>query len=343
MGGDSRGHWADVSCARPRDCYVNKVFLERPDSTEVAMAVVHIDNYCSDEERRERIFAGDIFIYSPTKAAQELISHARQMIEEGFAPRDPEKAQYDMDVTDYAALLGRLKPAFIHHPRSKQLVAQIITSLGGNPNKTYFDVPKMRSSTSDAYLTTGIALAFPPHRDTWYSAPFFQINWWTPIYEITIDNGMAFYPRHFEEPIANNSEVYNYYRWNMTRAQAHLDLSGGGARVAPEAQAPVGDSPDARYVVPPGGLILFSAAQLHASLPNHSGRTRFSIDFRTIHFDEVLSGNGAKNIDSACTGTALRDFMRCTDHALLPEELVKPYDSGDQSDGILQYNATISV
>jgi hypothetical protein len=305
------------------------------------MAVVHIDSRCSDEERRERIFAGDIFIYSPTRESHELIAHARQIIEQGFAPRDPQKAQYDMEVADFAELLGHLKPSFIHHPRSKNLVAKIIESVGGNQNKTYFDVPKMRSSTSDDYLTTGIALAFPPHRDTWYSAPFFQVNWWTPIYEITIDNGMAFYPKYFDQPIENNSEVYNYYKWNLTRAKAHLDLSGGGARVAPQAQAPVNDTPDARYVVPPGGLILFSAAQLHASLPNNSGETRFSVDFRTVHYDDVVSGRGAKNIDSACTGTALRDFMRCADHALLPEALVAPYDSGEVEGGLVRYNATI--
>jgi hypothetical protein len=296
-----------------------------------------MDSKMGDGERRARLFAGDIFIYSPSEASRALVSHARQMIEEGFAPRDPEFAQFDMEVEDFAALLGGLKPSFIHHPQSKALVAQIIEGIGGDPGKTYFDVPKMRSSTSNDYLTSGIALAFPPHRDTWYSAPFFQINWWMPVYDITIDNGMAFYPHYFERPIANNSEVYNYYNWNKTRATAHLDLKGGKARTAPQAQVPVDDIADARYVVPPGGLILFSAAQLHASLPNYSGRTRYSIDFRTIHEDDVLEGAGAANVDSACTGTALRDFMRCTDYTRLPEAMVVPYDSGLVEEALLVY------
>jgi hypothetical protein len=298
------------------------------------MAVVHLDSKLPDDARRERLFAGDIFIYSPTEVTKEFVRHTRQIIEEGFAPRDPEYAQYDMSIPEYAELLGKLKPYYIHHPKSKELVAKIIADFGGDPNKVYFDVPKLRSSTSDDYLTTGIALAFPPHRDTWYSAPFCQLNWWTPIYEITIDNGMAFYPKYFDAPIANNSEVYDYYRWNATRATAHLDIDGKSAeRVAPAAQAPVTDSPDARYVVPPGGLILFSGAQLHASLPNHSGRTRFSVDFRTVHYDDVAQDRGVVNVDSASTGTALRDFLRCTDYARLPEELVKPYDSGTEGEG----------
>jgi hypothetical protein len=301
------------------------------------MAVVHLDSTLSDDARRERIFAGDIFIFSPTEHSKALIQHAREMIEDGFAPRDPEYAQFDMEVADFAALLGKLKPSFIHHPRSKKLVAQLIEELGGDPNKIYFDVPKMRSSTSDDYLTSGIALVFPPHRDTWYSAPFSQINYWTPIYPLAIDNGMVFYPKYFENGIKNNSEVYNYYNWNKTRATAHLDLKGSAARVAPEAKAPVDDAPDARYIVQPGGLIMFSGAQLHASLPNRSGRTRFSIDFRAVHLDDVTEHKGAPNVDSACTGTALRDFLRCTDYARLPEDLVQSYDSGVADDAMLVY------
>jgi len=302
------------------------------------MAVVHFDSKMPDSERRKRLFAGDIFIYSPTPHSQALTTHARAMIEEAFSPLDPEFAQFDMSVPDFASLLGRLKPSFIHHDRSKALVSDIIADVGGDKQQTYFDVPKMRSSTSDAYLTTGIALAFPPHRDTWYSAPFFQVNWWMPVYDITIDNGMAFYPHYFDRPIENNSSVYNYYNWNKTRATAHLDLKGSSERIAPQAQVPVDHIADARYVVPPGGLILFSGSQLHASLPNRSGRTRYSIDFRTIHMDDVLSGDGAPNVDSECTGTALRDFMRGADYEKLPEALVSRYDSGVSDDALLVYN-----
>ena len=305
------------------------------------MTVVHFDSAMSDDERRERIFRGEIFIYSPTKHSLQLVEHARGMIEEGFAPRDPEFAQYDMEVADFAALLGKLKPSFIHHPTSKDIVRGMMQDIGADPAKTYFDVPKMRSSTSDEYLTTGIALAFPPHRDTWYAGPFAQINYWTPIYPITSENGMAFHPRYFDRGIKNNSEVYNYYKWNKTRATAHLDLKGSAERIAPEAQESVGDYPDMRYITAPGGLILFSGAQLHASLPNNSGRTRYSVDFRTVHFDDIAAGKGAANVDNLSTGTALRDFLRGTDYVRLPEEMVTPYDSGDKEDALLVYEPVI--
>ena len=301
--------------------------------------IVHYDSPFTDDERRERLFRGEVFIYSPNRHTLALIEHARAMIEAAFGERDPELAQYDMEVADFAALLGKMKPAFIHHPRSKEILSALLHELGADTAKTYFDVPKMRSSTSDDYLTTGIAHAFPPHRDCWYAGPFSQINYWTPIYPLTPDNGMAFYPQYFDQAIENNSSVYNYYRWNKSRATAHLDLDGS-SRIAPEATGSVADAVQVRYVVPPGGLIVFAGAQLHQSLPNGSGRTRFSIDFRTVHFDDVADGRGVPNVDTASEGTALRDFLCAEGYDRLPEEMIAPYDSGHIEDGVLVYEGS---
>jgi hypothetical protein len=76
-----------------------------------------------------------------------------------------------------------------------------------------------------------------------------------------------------------------------------------------------------------GGLLLFSGAQLHSSVPNTSGKTRFSIDFRTVHGGDVASRIGAPNVDSACTGSSLRNFFRVSDFAKLTEELIRPREN----------------
>jgi hypothetical protein len=61
---------------------------------------------------------------------------------------------------------------------------------------------------------------------------------------------------------------------------------------------------------------------LHTTVPNTSGRTRFSIDFRVVNRADVEAGVGAANVDSECTGTTLGDFLRGTDLTPLPTELV---------------------
>ena len=55
-------------------------------------------------------------------------------------------------------------------------------------DKTYFDVPNLRSSASDYYLTTVIAYEWHPHRGPWYSAPLSQTNWWIPTCDYGSDN-----------------------------------------------------------------------------------------------------------------------------------------------------------
>jgi hypothetical protein len=86
--------------------------------------------------------------------------------------------------------------------------------------------------------------------------------------------------------------------------------------------------------VPPGGVIVFSGAQLHSTVPNATNMVRWSIDFRTINLNDVVSKRGAPNADSASTGTSLRDFLRVADFAPVPEEIVAAYDDGVPTGGV---------
>src|SRR6185436_4904975 len=130
-----------------------------------------------DDERRARLYRGELFVYSPTPSSRRFVELAAELCSEAFRPLDPETAQFQLPVERYAAILGELKPRFIHHAESRRLLTGVLAELGCALDQTYFDVPRMRSSTSDSYLTTGIAYAWHPHRDTWYSAPPCQLNW----------------------------------------------------------------------------------------------------------------------------------------------------------------------
>lgn len=171
---------------------------------------IYYDARVSDETRRQMLYDGQIFVYSPSTSRAAFIDFARSMIEDAFGGLDPRTAQESMPVDTYADLLGKLKPAFIHHPESKRHIQRILEDLGCDLDKSYFDVPRMRTSTSGGYLTTGIAYAWHAHRDTWYSAPASQVNWWMPIYDIQSDNALAFHPRFWSEPVENSSRGYNY-------------------------------------------------------------------------------------------------------------------------------------
>lgn len=173
----------------------------------MAVAPVYFDSSLTDEARRQALYDGSIFIQSPTASSRALIALGREMLEKAFAPHDPRTIYEHMSAEEVAAILGVLKPKFVHHPDCKALIREVLIENGVDPDRTYFDVPRMRSAYPSHFLSSGIAYAFHPHRDTWYSAPMCQINWWMPIYPVEPNNAMAFYPDYFDRPVANNSEI----------------------------------------------------------------------------------------------------------------------------------------
>jgi hypothetical protein len=290
------------------------------------MNSVFFDAHASDDLRRKQLYDGQLFVYGPRPSALALCAFARELAEEAFAPLDPRRAQHHMPVEQFAAVLAALKPKFIHHPKSKQLIQQLLAEMGCDLEKTYFDVPRLRTSTDAGYLTTGISYAFHPHRDTWYSAPFCQINWWMPVYEVQPENVMAFHPRYWTQPVKNGSHDYNYQEWNRTSRQMAAQQIGVDTRKQPRPEEPMELDPQIRVLCPVGGTLLFSAAQMHSTVPNTSGYTRFSIDFRTVHLGDAVERSGAPNIDSDCTGTCMGDYLRGTDLSHVPAEVIAMYD-----------------
>jgi len=296
------------------------------------MTTLYFDSHLSDPERRRRLYSGDVFVYSPRSSTRALMEHARELIEEAFSPLDPEHAQESLPVEKFVEIVGPLKPRFIHHPRTLELLLDLLRDLGADMDKTYFDVPRMRVATSGGYLTAGVAYVLHPHRDIWYSSPPCQLNWWLPVHPFESESSFAFHPRYWNEPVKNSSGEYNHYQWNKVgRANAAKEVKAD-TRKQPKPLEPLDLEPEIRVVCPPGGLILFSGAHLHSTVPNTSGRSRFSIDFRTAHLDELVSLGGAPSLDRACTGTTLFELRRASDLSPVPEEIIRLYDPNPPED-----------
>jgi len=199
----------------------------------------------------------------------------------------------------------------------------------------------MRTATSGNYLTSGLAYAFHPHRDTWYAAPPNQQNWWLPVYPITSESSMAFHPRYWSEPARNSSNEYDYYEWNRTSRKEAARHIKTDTRNQPRAVEPLDLDPQIRLIMDVGGVIVFSGAHMHSTVPNTTGATRFSVDFRVVNIDDVVSKTGAPNLDTACTGTTLRDFLRGSDFERMPDEIALLYDRAAPLAGDLVFNPVV--
>jgi len=280
----------------------------------------------SEQARRERLFDGDIFVDHSRLETRELCGFANDLITEAFQTRDPERVQHQIKVEEFISIAGPLKSRFTNHPHTKVLIQKILSGMGCDLNKTYFDVPRLRVATSGGYLSAGVGYAYKAHRDTWYSSPQQQINWWLPIFDLEAGRSLILYPSHWTRPIRNTSAGFDYDEWCQVGRQLATSQVKTDSRKHPVPEEELAFGDESRIVCAAGSCIAFAGAHLHATAPNDTGLTRFSLDFRTVHVDDLIQQRGAPNIDCAATGTTLRDFLRTADLEPLPNDIVAMYN-----------------
>lgn len=281
---------------------------------------IFVDLDVPADQFRQTLYAGNLVLLTRLRSVSNLVEHTREQLTELFKPHDPEHAHEYFDPAEMAKILGAWKPRFIHSDRSKSLVREIIREAGFPAEQTHYDLPKPRTSFPAGHLTTGVAFAFPWHRDVWYSAPAQQINWWLPIFAAREDNSMSFDLPSFDQAVPNSSDTFDYYQNNAKRLTTATQVT----KEQQERPGALDHKPTNDLVVlpAPGGVLLFSGAQLHTSIPNTSGRARYSIDFRTVNATDLLAGRAAPLVDANCTGTAIRDFHNVADNSSFDEETV---------------------
>ena len=286
------------------------------------MANIYLDPKITDEVRRDRIFDGSILVYNPTTNSLALCDFAKKMLENAFNSNDPQKVQFTMRVEDFVSIVGPLKSKFTNDEHTKFLIRKLLSDFGCDLDMTYFDVPRLRVVTHGEYLSSGVGYAYKPHRDTWYSSPHCQLNWWMSIYPLEPEQSLSFYPTFWNHAIRNSSDEFNYQEWctvgrNQAMSQIKVDT-----RKHPLPKEEIDMKDEIRLVTSAAQAILFSSAHLHATVPNNSGLTRFSIDFRTVHSDDLQSKHGAHNIDCLAKGSTLGDFILASDFSPIPKDLI---------------------
>jgi hypothetical protein len=301
------------------------------------MPAILTDPAIPAQELRQRLYSGDLVILTRLHALAEFVDYMQDELTELFAPYDPEHVHEHIEPVEMAKILGVWKPRWIHAERSRELVRAIIAEAGFDPGHTYYDVPKPRTSFPSGHLTTGIAFAFPWHRDVWYSAPAQQINWWLPVFPVRETNAMSFDLASFARAVPNTSADFDYYKNNAQRLSTAKSV-GKEIQARPAAI----DHTPGVDVIPlpaPGEVLLFSGAQLHTSIPNTSGLARYSVDFRTVDVRDLQSRRGAPLADANCSGTAIRDFVSVKDEGRLDEGLIRSLYGDPPGDAMLVFGA----
>lgn len=301
----------------PRPCVASASLLP-----EKELANLCINHALSFSEVRSQVFRGDLIVQSRRPATQALADHAQLMILEALGD-NPERAQFRLTVEEFIQKVGPLKTRFTNDRRTKELVRDVLSSFGCDLADTSFDVPRLRVVPHGDYLSSGVSYAYKAHRDTWYSSPFAQVNWWMPAFDVTPERAMSMLPGYWDQPVANSSGDFDYGEWcsvgrKLAAVQGKVDT-----RKHPLPSEAVRMDSELRIAGTTGDMLIFSAAQLHATAPNESGVTRFSIDFRTVSHSDLQERRGAPNVDTKARGTTLGDFLSATDFSHRYEDAMK--------------------
>jgi hypothetical protein len=271
----------------------------------VVTAIHFLSGPLGDEARGELVFAGDLLVFKSVASLGELVDAAEGLIRDVLGS----------DGDQVPGRVAQLQQRFRRDGKTKRLFAAALEYVGVDVERAYWDWLHLRVQPSGDRPVGWDSGSLGCHRDTWSSNVYAQTNWWTPIRSLSAERTIAIYPDYWGQPVANNSASWDL---DAVRAQRRGASQSAPLPPVPEPTEHVDRSAELRIVIEPRDLLCFSGAHLHASVPNTSGETRFSVEVRTVLLDDIVAGRGAPNLDGRAPRVPLEWFRRIPDGAPLP-------------------------
>jgi hypothetical protein len=263
---------------------------------------------------RAALYAGDVFLGPPTAASRALAGAVRARLAEvlGCAPAEVRDAPQRMPNEELFARIGALRRELYLEPRFHELLRAVVAAGGLDPARVAFDPLRLRVVRHRGHENPLAAPVYHPHRDTWYAHPRALIAWWIPLDDLAAHETFVFHPERFRAPVDNDSEIFDYGDWVRDGWELKIgwqQLAAGATARYPRAAASADFGPAVGFSCRQAENLVFSGAHLHATLPQATGRTRFSLDFRIVDLGDHAAGLGAPDVDNRSRGSSLADYV----------------------------------
>lgn len=276
----------------------------------------------SVDELRARLYQGELFILQATPESLAFVDAAQSEIDEVFRDvGNARSAHLHLGKDEYFEKAGMLRRKIYKGPRFHILIANLLSALGFADSRTGVDPARLRVVLPGGHENPAAAAMYYGHRDTWYANPQAMLTWWIPLHDVDASNSFCFFPEHFDKPMKNDSEVFNFQRWveqDEKKLIGWQDKNTGlTARYPQLLEEPTGTQIPVKCGR--GEILLFSGQHLHRTYQHNCELTRFSLDFRTVDFVDQERGKEAINTDNRSTGAWNKKFLALQDHRLMPE------------------------
>jgi len=276
---------------------------------------VRLPSGVRERDRREALYDGELFLCAATPATLALAEWAWDRLVAAFPEADPRDVQHAIAGGELFRRLTAVRRSILADPEVKPLVRACLGSLGFDLDGTYFDLLRLRAVPSGGHRDPAARHAYVVHRDTWYANPEAQVNVWLAVRDVTAEEAFAIYPGYYGRPVRNSSERFSYPEWQALGGfQAPDDR-----KVYPGVEEAL-DEPGVRVPCRRGEALLFSGTHLHGTAGHDSGRTRLSLEVRTVHADDVVKIRERRRLDNRSRGSALGDYFRAADFAPYPPD-----------------------
>lgn len=264
---------------------------------------------------RRAIYDGDVILAPPSDASLRLVAAARGALAEALGcPVDQIRdAPQRLANAELFARIGGLRKELYLAPRFHEAVRDVVAAMGLSPGRIAFDPLRLRVIQHRGHENPLARPVYHPHRDTWYAHPRALIAWWIPLDDLGADETFVFYPERFRAPVDNDSEIFDYGDWVRDGWELKIGwqkLEAGIDAAYPRAAQDADGGRAVGFACRAGDNLIFSGAHFHATLPQATGRTRFSLDFRIVDLDDHAAGLGAPDVDNRSRGSALCDYVQ---------------------------------
>jgi len=260
---------------------------------------------------RQNLYSGTIYLLKPTQASLALIGAVTEEVIKELG-EDYRLAHETYDQAEYFERVGRLRKKIYTSEHYHQLVNAVIDSTGFRLAEQAYDPARMRVVAHEGHLNPAAAPIYHGHRDTWYSNPQSMITWWIPLHDVAAEETFDFYPEDFARSVKNDSEIFDFDEWTSEGQAKRIGWQNRKTGQTASYPSLLEDPQGAQWpvVAEAGEMLIFSGQHLHQTRENVTGKTRFSLDFRTVNLEDEANKIEAHNVDNRSTGSSLVQFVR---------------------------------
>jgi Phytanoyl-CoA dioxygenase (PhyH) len=266
----------------------------------------------TDADLRRALYDGRVFLLPATAESLRLVDFARDALATELCA-DPRTSHERFTDEELFTRIGRVRRQIYTEPRGQLLLRATASEAGFEAERSAFDPARLRAIVHGAADNPRAAPVYYPHRDTWYGHPGSVVTIWTALHDLSAEETFVFYPNRFDQPVANDSEIFDYDKWVSLGWSLKIGWQDREASLKARYPQVTGEQdygPAAGFSCRAGEVLLFSGAHFHRTLPQIGGRSRFSLDARLVHLGDHARGMSAPDVDNRSRGSALRDYIQ---------------------------------